>query len=292
MTTDWRNTLARELTRRFRMSAKEAMRAPVRLTGAAARTAITGPPGAGKSSLIAHLAKHWLDCGLRIGVLAIDPTSPVSGGSLLGDRLRMDELLGTNSEIYIRSFPTHASTDGLCPNILALLEAYEECGFDELIMETVGIGQVSYEARLLVDTFVLVLNPESGDIIQAMKAGIVELADIYVVNKADLPGSTRLVKELRSLLKWRSAEGRKPEVIMVSSFDGRGMTELARAIATHRTSRSGDPDRSAVELARRDYLLKSLVQRRTLEILASGAVPGSASIADAVRRIATSLLDS
>jgi LAO/AO transport system kinase len=204
----------------------------------------------------------------------------------------MDELLGTNSEIYIRSFPTHASTDGLCPNILALLEAYEECGFDELIMETVGIGQVSYEARLLVDTFVLVLNPESGDIIQAMKAGIVELADIYVVNKADLPGSTRLVKELRSLLKWRSAEGSKPQVIPVSSVDGRGILELAKAIEASRSSRSGEPPQSTVELARRDYLLKSLVQRRILEILASGEVPPGASTGEAVRRIATSLLGS
>src|SRR5207237_417574 len=153
--------LARELTARARMPAQNALRLPLP-EASARRVGITGPPGAGKSTLIGLLVEQSIAAGSKVGVLAVDPTSPISGGSLLGDRVRMDHLSGAELA-FIRSVSSGAAVDGLCPNIVPLLAAFDEEGFDELVLETVGIGQVSYSARQLVDTFVLVLVPESGD---------------------------------------------------------------------------------------------------------------------------------
>ena len=149
------------------------------------RIGITGAPGAGKSTLIARLAHLRKGVDRKIAVLAIDPTSPVSQGSILGDRIRMDSI-ADDPDIFIRSIPSRRAHDGLTDNTADLLNAMEGHGFDEVILESVGVGQAEYTIRTLVDTVVLVLLPESGDAIQAMKAGILEMADIYVVNKADL----------------------------------------------------------------------------------------------------------
>ncbi len=254
----WRRDLARELTRRARLFASEAMEETIGFGGSTRRIGITGPPGAGKSSLIARLARHWTSADERVGVLAIDPTSPVSGGSLLGDRIRMEEA-AENLNLFIRSLASSVSEDGLCPNIAALLDAFDQAGFDRLILETVGVGQVSYTAKNLVDAFVLVLIPESGDTIQAMKAGIMEMADIYVINKADLPGADRLAVELRTMAGWRSQQaGWTPRVILTSATDNRGVTELADAI---------DASLEAAQMhdlvqARRDHHLRSTLMRR------------------------------
>lgn len=144
------------------------------------------------------------------------------------------------------------------------LNQYDQVGFDDVILETVGIGQTSYQAKLLVDTFALVLIPGSGDIIQAMKAGIMELADIYVINKCDLPGADKVAAELRSLVEWRAAiDGWTPPIIMTSVRDSRGFDQLSEAIDAHRRLR-GSQARPIVQ--RRIYQVKSLISQRVAEI--------------------------
>ncbi len=266
----WRRKLARELTLRARASVREILCAPIAFGGKARRIGITGPPGAGKSSLIAMLARHWEPTGRKLGVVAIDPTSPLSGGALLGDRIRMDEV-ARNPNLFIRSLSSGTAHDGLCPNLLAVLDAFEGAQFEDLILETVGVGQVNYDARVLVDTLVLVLVPESGDTVQAMKAGILETADIYVVNKADLPASGKLAAELRSIAAWRGKSRRwTPPVILTSALEGRGAYELAAAIEAHRHAVLDEDRMRALAAARREYHIRSLITRRIGELLASG----------------------
>ncbi len=165
----------------------------------AVRIGVTGPPGAGKSTLIARLAASRLQHGERVGVLAIDPTSPLSQGSILGDRIRMDEI-ADDPNLYIRSMPSRHAHDGMADNITGMLAVLESHNFDNIFLETVGIGQADYSVRTLVDTVILVVVPESGDTVQAMKAGVMEMADVYAVNKADRPGAKRTVTDIQSVL--------------------------------------------------------------------------------------------
>lgn len=255
----WRRTLARELTVRSRMTPLEAMRHDVSYGCTARRVGITGAPGVGKSSLIAQLIQSWVPA--RIGVLAIDPTSPISGGALLGDRIRMDAVAQA-SEAVIRSLGSGNSADGLCPNIVLLLDAMEKVGIERVVLETVGVGQVSYEVRSLVDTCVLVLIPESGDTIQAMKAGILEMADIYVVNKADLPGAPKLIGELQSIAQWRSEKtGWTPPVISASTKSKDGIAELGAAIDAHVARTRTTEAVLQKNSERRTYHLRSVLER-------------------------------
>jgi LAO/AO transport system kinase len=168
----------------------------------ARRVGLTGPPGAGKSSLLAALAAAYRQQGDRVGVVAVDPTSPYSGGALLGDRIRMNDL-ATDSGIFIRSMASRGSMGGLATTTKEVLDLMDRFGFEHVLVETVGVGQTELEITSAADTVVVVLVPESGDAIQAMKAGLMEIADVFVVNKADRPGSARLVKEIRQALHLR-----------------------------------------------------------------------------------------
>jgi LAO/AO transport system kinase len=168
----------------------------------ARRLGLTGPPGAGKSSLLATLANAYRKRGERVGVVAVDPTSPYSGGALLGDRIRMNEL-STDPGIFIRSMASRGSMGGLATTTREVLDLMDRFGFGHVLVETVGVGQTELEITSAADTVVVVLVPESGDAIQAMKAGLMEIADIFVVNKADRPGAARLVKEIRQALHLR-----------------------------------------------------------------------------------------
>ncbi len=169
------------------------------------RVGFTGPPGAGKSSLVSNLAKGYREAGEEVAVVAVDPSSPYSGGALLGDRIRMNDL-ATDPGIFIRSMATRGSLGGLATTTKEVLDLMDAFGFPRVLVETVGVGQTELEITGAADTVVVVLVPESGDAIQAMKAGLMEIADIFVVNKSDRPGADRLVKDLKLALHLREGE--------------------------------------------------------------------------------------
>jgi len=173
-----------------------------------ARLGFTGPPGAGKSSLVAAAATRYRAREERVGIVAVDPTSPYSGGALLGDRIRMNEL-ATDPGIFIRSMATRGSLGGLATTTKEVLDLMDAFRYDRILVETVGVGQTELEITAAADTVVVVLVPESGDAIQAMKAGLMEIADVFVVNKADRPGADRLVKEIRQALHLRAGSALK-----------------------------------------------------------------------------------
>lgn len=211
--------------------------------GRARRIGMTGPPGAGKSTLTAGLARHYRDAGDTVGVVAVDPSSPFTGGALLGDRIRMDDL-ATETGIFIRSMASRGSHGGLSATTREATDLMDAFGFDRILLETVGVGQSELEIASQADTTVVVLVPESGDGIQAMKAGLMEVADIFVVNKADRPGADRLAKEIRvvdGLRRKRTTAAEReaglatwePPILKTVATTGEGIVELAEALDGH-----------------------------------------------------------
>lgn len=265
-----RHALGQALTRLANASASDLMPNPQRTDASAAarRIGLTGAPGAGKSTLAGYLARHRAP-GRRLGILAIDPSSPRTGGAILGDRIRMDELQGM-SDLYIRSIGSRSTADGLSDNLPEMLDLMDEFGFDEVLLETVGVGQVEYAARVQVDTLVLLLLPESGDVVQAMKAGIMEMADIFVINKADLPGAQKMaadIKRIASLAKHEEGAWRA-SVLLVSSSKPESIAELSDEIERHHAW-LGLGERSVLLLEQRArYRLRRLIERRAAEVIA------------------------
>jgi len=172
-------------------------------TGHARRVGITGPPGAGKSTLTTLLAEQYLASGLKVGVVAVDPTSPFTGGALLGDRVRM-ERVALHENVFIRSMATRGSLGGLAAATREVCDVLDAAGVDRILVETVGVGQSELDIARLADTSTVVLVPESGDSIQTLKAGVMEIADLFVVNKADRPGADRLRTDIEVMLGLRS----------------------------------------------------------------------------------------
>ncbi len=203
--------------------------------GRAWRTGVTGPPGAGKSTLVNELARLLRSAEKTVGILAVDPTSPFSGGALLGDRIRMEERT-LDSGVYIRSMASRGSHGGLARAAIDACDAMDACGIDEILVETVGVGQAEYDVVSAADTVLVVLCPGAGDGIQAMKAGILEVADVLVVNKADLPGADRLVLDLEEAVHIRQAGrgGWATPVVSCSAAKGENVAEIVRAIGEHR----------------------------------------------------------
>jgi LAO/AO transport system kinase len=171
-------------------------------TGHARRIGLTGPPGAGKSTMTTQLARHYRELGLTVGIVAVDPTSPFTGGALLGDRIRM-ESVALDPGVFIRSMATRGSLGGLAAATREVCDVLDAYGFDRILIETVGVGQSELDVARTADTSLVVLVPESGDSIQTLKAGLMEIADIFCVNKADRPGADRLRNELELMLGLR-----------------------------------------------------------------------------------------
>ncbi len=171
--------------------------------GQARRVGITGPPGAGKSTLTTLLAEQYLAQGLRVGVVAVDPTSPFTGGALLGDRVRM-ERVALHENVFIRSMATRGSLGGLAAATREVCDVLDAAGIQRILVETVGVGQSELDIARLADTSAVVLVPESGDSIQTLKAGVMEIADLFVVNKADRPGADRLRNDIELMLGLRT----------------------------------------------------------------------------------------
>lgn len=226
--------------------------------GRARRIGITGPPGAGKSTLTERLVFAWREAGLTVAVVAVDPTSPFTGGALLGDRIRM-ERVALDPGVYIRSMATRGSLGGLATSTREVADVLDAAGFDRIIVETVGVGQSELDVARMTDSTVLVLVPESGDGIQALKSGVMEAADVFVVNKADRPGAPKMRREIELALDLRAgrahrhvpahhgalktmaakardeerAEGWRPPVVEAIAVKGEGVDEVVAELDKH-----------------------------------------------------------
>jgi LAO/AO transport system kinase len=227
--------------------------------GRAHRIGVTGPPGAGKSTITERLIHTYRARGMSVGVVAVDPTSPFTGGALLGDRIRM-ESGALDADVYIRSMATRGELGGLATSTREVCDVLDAFGFERLIIETVGVGQSELTIAATADTAVLVLVPESGDGVQVLKAGVMEIADIYAINKADRPGADRLCNEIEVMLGIRrgnafrhvaphhrpeaarpiaqpagsvAAADWEPPALTLSALRGEGMAELVEAIERH-----------------------------------------------------------
>ncbi|MCK9480296.1 MAG: methylmalonyl Co-A mutase-associated GTPase MeaB [Bacteroidia bacterium] len=228
---------------------------------------ITGPPGAGKSSLINCLAEYWAKTlNLKVAILAIDPSSPFNLGALLGDRLRMSGLF-TNKNIFIRSFASRGALGGLASRIVEATDLMRNANIDRIIIETVGVGQSEIEIAGLADTTVLVLVPEAGDDIQAIKSGIMEIADIFVVNKADREGAAKFHVFLQNSLNHRKTSDWNPPIIETISTQNIGIEQLSIAIDKHIVSQK-TKEKQATLLAERAW--KLIAEKRMKDVSRAG----------------------
>ena len=223
-------------------------------TGTAGTIGLTGAPGVGKSTLGTELVRIARGENLRIGVLAVDPTSPYTGGALLGDRVRMQEH-ATDPDVFIRSMATRGHLGGMAlaaPEAVRILDA---AGYARVIVETVGVGQAELDVAAATDTAVVVLAPGLGDAVQMAKAGILEIADIFAVNKADREGASDVVRELRQMLRLGGAREWEPPILETSALHREGVDELWSAVQAHRAYLQGS---GVLEVKRRARLLREV----------------------------------
>lgn len=234
-------------------------------TGKAYRIGITGPPGAGKSTLVDQLTKLYRKQNKTVGIIAVDPTSPFTGGALLGDRIRMGDL-ATDPGVFIRSMATRGSLGGLAQRTQEVADLLDGFGFDIVIFETVGVGQSELDIVEAADTTVVVLVPESGDSIQAMKAGLMEIADIFVVNKADREGADRVILEIQYVLEFRENDRPwKPPVTQAIANSGSGIPDVLQLIDDHSKFLDREQIRIRKQKERVSNYVREIIQERILK---------------------------
>jgi LAO/AO transport system kinase len=282
-----RRALARLLTRIEDGSADIVREVVSRLhphTGGAALVGVTGAPGTGKSTLVNALVGVWRGQGRRVSVLAIDPSSPFSGGALLGDRVRMQDHV-LDDGVFVRSMASRGQLGGLSWATPQALLALDAAGFDVVITETVGVGQAEVEVTGVADTTVVVVAPGMGDAIQAAKAGILEIADVFCVNKGDRQGASRTVAELRELQTLGDTGRAGTDIVVTTASSGDGVEELAAAIDEHRTALIAQDGLAQRRTARAQLQIREValgtVRQRATQL--SGAV-GLDDLAAAVAR--------
>jgi LAO/AO transport system kinase len=246
-------------------------------SGKAEVIGITGSPGAGKSTLVEKLAGVYRNAGARVGIIAVDPTSPFSGGALLGDRIRMQSLSG-DKDVYIRSMATRGQLGGLAPTTHDVATVLDAAGCDVVLIETVGVGQDEVEVARLADATILLLVPGMGDEVQTFKAGVMEIADLYVLNKADLPGADCLEQELNAMLSMApGGDGWRAPIVKTVATTGSGIAEMKQALQQFRCyqEQAGDKEKRRRRYWRSrllDLLRQNLFERVVSERLGDRAL--------------------
>lgn len=230
-------------------------------TGRAYRVGITGPPGAGKSTITNNLAQFFRGEGQSVGIIAVDPTSPFTGGALLGDRVRMTDV-EMDPGVFIRSMASRGSLGGLSRKTVEAADILDAAGKDIIFMETVGVGQSELDIASAADTTVVVLVPESGDSIQAMKAGLMEIADVFVLNKADRAGADQAVMSIQMILNFRPHGLWQIDVLKAIASEGKGIREIAENIRQHRIFLESDGGLRTKREARMQKRIGELVAGR------------------------------
>jgi LAO/AO transport system kinase len=282
---------------------RQVMKVIAQYAGHAHVIGLTGAPGVGKSTLTAGLVRCYREKQLRVGVLAVDPTSPFSGGALLGDRVRMQDH-ATDDQVFIRSMATRGHLGGLAwatPQALRILDA---AGFDVVLVETVGVGQAEVEVAGLADSAIVVVAPGLGDSIQAAKAGILEIADIFVVNKSDRPGAQEVVRDLRTMLAMdsrppgehlRGSGGRppgehwKPSIISTVAATGEGIADLVTAIDSHASWLDRSGLRDCRRLARAGEEISAIAVAELRHRV--GGLPGESRLEELAARVTAGEID-